>query len=97
MGTSDEATSGPRQHLQQLIQLRHWAEPIALPASRITFHVLEAADPADGLLEYARGNSVDHILIGAPPPNLVGRNILPPVADKVISDAPCSVTIVRPR
>ncbi|MCX9154626.1 bifunctional serine/threonine-protein kinase/universal stress protein [Niveibacterium sp. 24ML] len=97
MGTADEASSAPRQHLQLLVKLRHWAEPIALPAGRITFHVLEAGDPSDGLLDYARNNQVDHILIGAPPPNLVGRNILPPVADRVINDAPCSVTIVRPR
>ncbi|MBB4012934.1 serine/threonine protein kinase [Niveibacterium umoris] len=97
MGTSDEAGSAPRVHLQQLVQLRHWAEPIGLPPARVTFHVLEAGDPAEGLLEYARSNRVDHIVIGASPPNMVGRNILPPVADRVVTDAPCSVTIVRPR
>lgn len=97
MGTSDEASSAPRTHLQQLVQLRQWAAPIGLATERLTCHVLESGDPADGLLDYARSNGVDHILIGAAPPNMVGRNLLPPIADRVVTDAPCSVTIVRPR
>ncbi len=94
-GTSDEATSAPRAHLQQLLQLRAWASPIALPGARTSFHVLEGSDPAATLLEYARANAVDHIVMGAAPANLIGRNLMPAVATRVVAEAPCSVTLVR--
>jgi nucleotide-binding universal stress UspA family protein len=97
LGTSDEATSAPRVHLKQLLQLRAWAAPIALPAQRVSFHVLEGGDPADALLDYASANAVDHIVMGAAPANLIGRNLMPAVADRVVAEAPCSVTVVRAR
>jgi len=95
MGGDDDALSAPRVRILQLQQLRHWAE--GLPSARLTFHVLENSDAADALLEYARANHVDHILLGAPPPDLIGRSLLPPVAERVMNEAPCSVTVVRAR
>ncbi len=97
LGTSDEATSAPRVHLKQLVQLRAWAAPIALPAERVSFHVLEGTDPAETILNYARANAVDHIVIGAAPAKMIGRNVLPAVADRIVAEAPCSVTVVRAR
>lgn len=95
MGTSEEATSAPREHLRMLVELRHWAAGVGVAAERVTHHVLEGTDPAETIVNYARANRVDHILIGAPPPELIARKLLPPVSERIAVEAPCSVTIVR--
>ena len=48
------------------------------------------------LLGYARANAVDQIVIGAPPPDLPLRALMGTFATKVASEAPCTVTLVRP-
>ena len=58
--------------------------------------MLESTDPAGALLEYARANHVDHIVIGAPPPDLPLRGVMQTVATKVALEAPCTVTLARP-
>ena len=58
--------------------------------------MLEAVDPADALLEYARVNNVDHIVMGART-NSTMRKLLGSVSGKVAAEAPCSVTVVRNR
>ncbi len=92
--TLDEA--GRNKHAHRLAELAHWAEPLNLPPERITFHVLEAMNPADAVLEYARMNHVDHIVMGARAESL-GRRILGSVSAEVAAHAPCTVTVVRPR
>ena len=67
-----------------------------LAQGRITYHVLEAIDPADKILDYARVNNVDHIVMGART-NSTMRKILGSVSGKVAMEAPCSVTVVRNR
>ena len=57
---------GHNKHIDRLVALRHWAEPLKLDDRRLTVHVLEAIDPASAILEFAQANRVDHILIGAP-------------------------------
>ena len=96
LGNLDEeaATS---QRIKHLVLLRHWAEALQLPPARISFHAIEAADPAGGLLDYARANQVDHIVIGGPPPALPLKGLLATVATKVTVEAPCTVTMVRAR
>jgi eukaryotic-like serine/threonine-protein kinase len=88
-------TQGRNKHLDRLVALRHWAEPLQLDGGRLTVHVLESNDPANAILEFARNNAVDHILMGARDPSLV-RSLLGSVSSKVASEAACSVTIVRP-
>jgi nucleotide-binding universal stress UspA family protein len=98
LGTSQANESAGAQHIRHLILLRHWAEALALPAGRITCHVIEAADAALALLQFARSNQVDQIVIGAPPViDLgVGQKTLPgTVASRVMLEAPCTVTLVR--
>ena len=60
---------GQSLHVKKLVHLKHWAWPIRsaldLDDSRITFHVLEAPDPAEALIDFARRNQVDHIVMGA--------------------------------
>jgi eukaryotic-like serine/threonine-protein kinase len=97
LGGSDAVETAARQRLKQLVLLRHWAEPLALPAGRVSFHALEDTDPAAALLDYARANGVDHIVIGGPPPDLPLKGVVGTVATKVALGAPCTVTVVRAR
>lgn len=86
---------GRNVHVQRLIELKHWAQPLGLPAGRtITFHVLEAPDPAAALIEYARLNHVDQIVIGARDSSAL-RRYLGSVSSQVVAEAPCTVTVVR--
>ena len=49
--------------------------------------MLEANNPAAALLEYARANAVDHIVIGAPPHDVRLHGMLGAVAPRVAPDA----------
>ncbi len=85
---------GRNLHIQRLIELKHWARPLGAAAGRITFHVLEAPDPAAALIEYARSNNVDQVLIGARSSSAL-RRYLGSVSSQVVAEAPCTVTVVR--
>jgi nucleotide-binding universal stress UspA family protein len=89
-----EDAEGRSLHVQRLVQLRQWGEPLGLPQHRITFSVLEATDPASALVESARHNQVDHIVIGARAASAL-RRYLGSVSSQVGAEAPCSVTVVR--
>ncbi|MFB9268218.1 serine/threonine protein kinase [Bradyrhizobium erythrophlei] len=91
--TLDE--QGQNRHVDRLVRLQHWARPFGLDESRLTVHVLEAFDPAAAILEFAAVNLVDHIIVGARQ-NSMMRSLLGSVSAKVASEAPCSVTVVRP-
>jgi eukaryotic-like serine/threonine-protein kinase len=86
---------GHNKHVERLVALKHWAQPLKLPEHRVTYHVLEAVDPADAILDYARLNAVDQLLIGARQ-NSLKRRLLGSVSAKVAAEAACTVTIVRP-
>ena len=92
--TLDE--DGNNKHVQRLVGLKDWAHGLKLPPGRATFHVLEAIDPADAILDYARQNNVDHIVMGARA-NSTLRKLLGSVSGKVAAEAPCTVTVVRDR
>lgn len=87
---------GNNKHVARLVGLKDWARPMKIAQGRITYHVLEAIDPADTLLDYARVNNVDHIVMGARA-NSTMRKILGSVSGKVAMEAPCTVTVVRIR
>ena len=78
-----------------LIELKHWARAIPIAPERITYHVLESTDPAGQLIDYARNNRVDHIIIGARGSSAL-RRYLGSVSARVVAEAPCTVTVVRP-
>ena len=86
---------GRNIHVQRLVEVKDWARPLGLPEGRATFHVLEAPDPASALLDYARANRVDHVILGARNATAL-RNILGSVATRLVAEAPCTVTVVRP-
>lgn len=89
---SETASGIVRGHL---VQLMEWAKPLKLPPERISYHVLEALDPASRIVEFAKDNDASLILIGAShkPPNKVTpwRTSM----TKIVEEAPCSVHIVR--
>ncbi len=91
--TLDE--EGNNKHVDRLVTLRHWAQPLRLDENRLSVHVLEAIDPAAAILEFAAVNHVDHIVIGARQ-NSLARTLLGGVSAKVAAEAPCTVTVVRP-
>lgn len=86
---------GNNKHVDRLVALRHWVEPLKLDEHRLSTHVLEAFDPADAILEFAKTNCVDHILIGARQ-HSIKRSLLGSVSAKVAAEADCTVTVIRP-
>jgi nucleotide-binding universal stress UspA family protein len=88
-GTGDASGA----YLDHLVLLRHWVEPLRLPPRRLSLHVIESPRPEGALLEFARRNNVDLILIGAPSPTQHAwwRS----VASGVTARAHCSVYAVR--
>jgi nucleotide-binding universal stress UspA family protein len=85
---------GRNIHLQRLVELKHWARALPLPAERITYHVLEAVDAANALVDFARANRADHVVIGARASSAL-RRYLGSVSAQVVAQAPCTVTVVR--
>ena len=91
--TALETATG--KHLEHKMRLRHWVEPLQLSPSRISLHVVEAANAADMLLELARVNHVDLIVLGAPLPSKKTLGWWRSAASTVTANAPCSVHVVR--
>jgi nucleotide-binding universal stress UspA family protein len=89
---TDEA--GRNLHVQRLVELQHWARPLGLPPQRVTFHVLESPDPAAAIIDYARQNGVDHIVIGSRGASAL-RRYLGSVSADVVARAGCTVTVVK--
>lgn len=87
---------GRNRHVKRLVALRDWARALDLPDHRITFHVLESPDVADALVEYARGNAIDHLIMGARGVTGV-RRLLGSVSARVAAEADCTITVVRAR
>ena len=85
---------GRNIHLQRLAELKHWAKALPIPPDRVTYHVLEAVDPAGALIGFARTNRADHIVMGARASSAM-RRYLGSVSAQVVAEAPCTVTVVR--
>ena len=95
-------SDGSSKHVNLLVQLKHWARPLEqllaigkdAPAGRVTFHVLEASDAANAIVDYARKNQVDHIVMGARSSGGL-RRYLGSVSAQVVAESDCTVTVVR--
>lgn len=96
VGVVDAASdyAGRTVRVRRLGELKHWALPLRLPPESVTFHVMEAADPAGALIEFARENRVGHIVLGARGSS-APRGVLGGVSERVVAEAPCTVTVVR--
>lgn len=90
--TLDE--EGRNKHVTRLVEIKHWAQPLAIGETRLTFHVLAGTSAAETLLDYATANHVDHIVIGARTDS--AARAFGSVSAEVATKADCSVTVVRP-
>jgi len=88
------AQAGPSA-AERIAEMRNWAQPLHLAPGRISFHVTDG-NAADVISDYAHHHVLDHIIIGARGSSALSR-ILGSVAARVVAEAPCSVTVVRPR
>jgi serine/threonine protein kinase len=82
-------------HLEHLVRLRHWVDPIAITKQRLSLHAIESSNPAEALLDFARLNNVDLIIVGAPGPTQPEKTWWQSVASVVTANAQCSVHVVR--
>ncbi|MGZ5039382.1 MAG: bifunctional serine/threonine-protein kinase/universal stress protein [Usitatibacter sp.] len=81
--------------VEHRLRLRQWIHPLGIEAHRVSMHVLESADPSAALVEFARRNNVDLIVLGAPAPGERTLAWWRSVASSVTANAPCSVHVVR--
>lgn len=93
--TTDDETSETSVHRKYLSSLRHWAQPLNLMGHQTSFHVLESGDVAQALVNYALGNHVSIIVIGAATHGLRMQRFVATVPIKVAMDAPCTVILVK--
>jgi eukaryotic-like serine/threonine-protein kinase len=99
IGTGDTDTTERRSEIQvhrrQLEALRQWTQGLELHGHQVSYHVLEASDVADALVQYARGNSVNLMILGAATHGLKMQRLIATVPIRVAMDAPCSVMLVK--
>lgn len=82
-------------HRQYLTRLQAWAKPIDLHGHQASYHVLEAADVAQAILDYAVGNDVSVIVMGAATHGTKTQRFLTTVPIKVAMHAPCTLVLVK--
>lgn len=95
VGSGSVTGSASDMNLEHRVRLRYWIEPLGLPPWRLSLHVIEALRPEGALIEFARSNHVDMILIGAPSPRQEALAWWRSVASSVTANARCSVLVVR--
>ncbi len=91
----NESDTTTGRHLEHKMRLRHWVEPLGFPPSRVSLHVIEGANAASTLLDLARANHVDLIVLGAPGTSQRALAWWRSVASSVTANAHCSVHVVR--
>lgn len=82
-------------HRMQLDRLRQWARGLDLDGRQVSHHVIEAGDVADALVEYARQNAIDLMILGAATHGLRLQRVIATVPARVAMEAPCSVMLVK--
>ena len=93
--SSNDATSETSVQRKYIASLRQWAQPLDLPGQQTSYHVLESGDVAQALLNYAVGNEVSVIVMGAATHGLKTQRFVATVPIKVAMDAPCTVILVK--
>ena len=92
---SSDATSETSVHRKYLSGLRQWAQPLDLSGHQTSYHVLESGDVAQALVNYAVGNQVSLIVMGAATHGLKTQRFVATVPIKVAIDAPCTIILVK--
>jgi nucleotide-binding universal stress UspA family protein len=85
----------PGIHLEHLTRLRQWVEGLAVPENRLSLHAIQSLSPASTLVQFARDNNVNLLVIGAPGPSQQAFAWWRSVASSVTANAHCSVYVVR--
>ncbi len=93
--SSDDATSETSVQRKYIASLRQWAQPLDMPGHQTSYHVLESGDVAQALVNYAIGNEVSVIVMGAATHGLKTQRFVATVPIKVAMDAPCTVILVK--
>jgi eukaryotic-like serine/threonine-protein kinase len=93
--TTSDDNSETSVHRKYLSRLRHWAQPLDLTGHQASYHVLESGDVAQALLDYAAGNHVSVIVLGAATHGLMTQRLVATVPIKVAMNAPCTVILVK--
>jgi nucleotide-binding universal stress UspA family protein len=94
-GSSSDVTSETSLHRRYLTRMQQWAQPLGLMGHQISCHVLEAGDVAHALVQYALGNHVSVIVMGAATHGLKMQRLVATVPIKVAMEAPCTVILVK--
>lgn len=84
--------AGENIHVQRIAELRQWAAPLNLPRAKVTYHLVENRSISAGIIEFARSNSVDHLVIGAA---VTGGQMASRQTAQITAEAPCSVSVAR--
>lgn len=83
-------------HMSRLLAMLHdWSRPLDLRDHQTSHHVLEHGDVAQALLQYARANHVNMIVMGAATHGLRLQGVVPTVPIRVAMGAPCTVILVK--
>lgn len=93
--TVSDEESETSVHRRYLNQLRQWARPLDLPGHQTSCHVLESGDVAQALINYAIGNHVSVIVMGAATHGLKTQRFVATIPIKVAMEAPCTVILVK--
>jgi nucleotide-binding universal stress UspA family protein len=93
--STDETRSETNVQRRYLATLKQWAQPLEHPGHQTSYHVLESGDVAQALLNYARGNDVSMIVMGAATHGLKTQRFVATVPIKVAMDAPCTIILVK--
>ena len=90
-----DSSESERYH-EYRVRLHHWVRRFGLPERRLSLHVFETSDPSRIIVEFARANHVDVVLLGGS--HEQGRRVSfgRTVMTRVAEEAPCSVHIIRP-
>ncbi|WP_066705751.1 bifunctional serine/threonine-protein kinase/universal stress protein [Curvibacter delicatus] len=88
----DSETSVQRRYMTQL---RQWMKPLDLTGHQTSCHVIESGDAAQALLNYAIGNRVSVIVMGAATHGLMKQRFVATVPIRVAMEAPCTVILVK--
>jgi eukaryotic-like serine/threonine-protein kinase len=84
--------AGENIHVRRIAELRRFADPLQLPRGKVTFHLIEWRSIAGGIVDFAKSNGVEHLIVGAP---TMGGPAASRLTQQITAEAPCTVTIVR--
>ena len=92
---TDDNRSETRVHGQHLERQRQWVRGVDLTDHQVSHHVLESGNVAAALIEYARGNHVAILVLGAATHGHKFQPLIPATPIKVAMEAPCTVILVK--